>query len=396
MLRRGSSGGMYIHPWDITDEGIDDCFDFLGGVCGLNEVFLAAVYHACNFLLPHNPKRMVRWDDGSAFFIPQHPRWGDTRIRPVVGECVDTPGYLHNIVDNARGRDWGVVFFVVFHYSNSMARAYPEACCVDVMGERHRAYLCPSNPDVRAHDLAIVEELMGTYGGDGIRHESLGFGSWNYGFVNSKVPVPPSPRDRLLLGLCFCGSCIQRARDEGCDPLPLRRTIKEHLYGALSRPPEEWGEDPADEEWAGNAFGGKLWEYLEMRCNTATSLFMEIQEIINRYGGRFTPFGVVKERNVLDGVDRSQIYPHLKRVGVGARGDTPEERRASLIEQVAEIPEWAEPEVERGLSFPSMEALRDEAMMAREAGIRHHSFFYYGMTPRCRLEWLGEAKAAWA
>ena len=29
MLKRGSSGGIYIHPWDITDEGIDDCYDFL-------------------------------------------------------------------------------------------------------------------------------------------------------------------------------------------------------------------------------------------------------------------------------------------------------------------------------------------------------------------------------
>src|SRR3989442_9838193 len=94
-LKKGSSSAIAIHPWDITDEGIDTCFNFLGDVCGLNELFLASIYHASTFLLPHNPKRMVRWDEGSAFFVPQHPRWRDSKIKPVIGECVDTPNYLH-------------------------------------------------------------------------------------------------------------------------------------------------------------------------------------------------------------------------------------------------------------------------------------------------------------
>ena len=164
MLKKGNSGGIYIHPWDITEEGIDSCFNYLQDVCGLNELFLAAVYHANTFLLPHNPKRLVRWDDGSVYFTPQHARWGETRLRPVLGNCVDTAGYMANIVDKARSRDWGVLFFVVFHYSNSLAQAYPDVCSVDAMGERQRAFLCPANPDVRAYDLAIVADLMDTYG----------------------------------------------------------------------------------------------------------------------------------------------------------------------------------------------------------------------------------------
>ena len=105
MLKTGSSGGIYIHPWDITDEGIDTCYDFLGEVCGLNELFVAAAYHAGTFILPHNPKRMVRWDDGGIYFRPQHPRWSATRIRPAVGEGVDTHGYMDRIVDRARARE---------------------------------------------------------------------------------------------------------------------------------------------------------------------------------------------------------------------------------------------------------------------------------------------------
>ncbi|MFA6108791.1 MAG: hypothetical protein WDA75_08480 [Candidatus Latescibacterota bacterium] len=272
MLKQGASGGIYLHPWDITEEGIETCFDLLGDTCGLNELFIAAAYHANVFLLPRNPKRLVRWDEGSVFFRPQHPRWRQTRMRPVPGECVDTSGYLANIVDAARRRDWGVLFFVVFHFSHSAARAYPESCCVDALGERQRACLCPANPEVRAYDLAMVAELLDTYGGDGIRHESLGFGRWNYGAVIPAADPLPSPRDQFLLSLCFCGSCLERARAGGLDPLPLRRAVRDHLCANLARHPDEWDRGPVDEEWARNVLDGRLWPYLEVRCDTVTSL----------------------------------------------------------------------------------------------------------------------------
>lgn len=400
MLKKGSSGGIYIHAWDITDEGIDNCFDYLGDTCGLNEVYVAAIYHDNTFVLPHNPKRIVRWADGAAYFTPQHPRWSETRIRPGLGEGVDTAGYMHNIVDNARRRGWGVQFFTVFNHSVSLAQKYPEACCVDAMGERHRAYLCPSNPDVRGYNLAAVEDLMGTYGGDAIRPESLGFGPWNLGFVFNKVDVLPSVRDQYLLSLCFCGSCIQRARDEGVDPNPLRQEIRRHLYESLNKPASDWDTGPVDEEWGRNAFDGKLWEYAEVRCNTATSLFLEVQNIVDRYGGGVMHFTTASERRIVgqrEELDYSKLYHRLKRVSIRAMGNTAAEKRASIVEQVGRAPEHAEPEMlHYAKAAASMEELRDEVLMSREAGVVHHAFHYYGMTPRYKLNWIGQARAAWS
>ena len=397
MLTTGSSGGIYIHPWDITDEGIDDCFNYLSDVCGLNELFIAAAYHANTFLLTHNPKRMVRWDDGSIYFTPQHPRWSETHIKPNVGECVDSAGYLANIVDAARSRDWGVLFFTVFHYSNHLAQAFPDCCCIDAMGERHRGYICPSNPNVRAYDLAIVEDLMATYGGDGIRHESLGFGPWNYGFVCDKVEVQPAPRENFLLSLCFCGHCLERARNEGIDAIPLRRSIVDHLYKTLPNDPANWDVSDVDEQWARNVFEGALWDYLEVRCNTVSSLFNEVQTIITDYDGAFMPFGPTHERNVLGGNDTTSLYPHMKRVSVGLRGETIDDMQTNLANDLKSCPEWAEPEMMHNQrDFVTMESLRDRVLLARENGIHHHSFHYYGMTPRYQLEWIGHARAGWA
>ncbi len=395
-LKKGGSGGIYIHPWDITDEGIDDCFDILGNVCGLNELFVAAIYHAGTFLLTHNPKRMVRWDDGSAFFVPQHQRWRETNIRPVIGDCVDTTGYLHNIVDNARKRNWGVLFFVVFHFSHSMVRTYPQCAMVDAMGGRHGAYLCPANPDVRAHDLAVVEELMDTYGGDGIRFESLGYGRWNFIFVVNKVDVQPSPRDQFLLSLCFCGSCCGQARVEGFDVQEFRREVRSHLYRSLPRPPAEWDTGEVNEEWCRNVFCGSLWKYMEVRFNTVTSLIWEIQRVVNRFGGALMPFGLRNERNLMNPIDYTRFYPHMKRVNLGPRGNTREAQKISLAEQVRKVPEWAEAQsyyVQH--RYSSREALRSRVRMAEEVGIRHHSFHYYGMTRRHQLEWIGDCRDAW-
>jgi hypothetical protein len=396
LLKRGSSGAIYIHPWDITEEGVRPCFDLLGDRCGLNELFVAAIYHANTFLLPHNPRRMVRWDDGSAYFVPQHTRWREARIRPVIGECVDTVAYLHNIVDSARKRNWGILFFTVFHFSHSMARQYPECCQVDAMGERPRAYLCPANPDVRAHDLAVVAELMETYGGDGIRYESLGYGPWNFGFVLNKVDVLPSPRDQHLLSLCFCRSCCARARAEGLDAVGFRKEVRSHLYDSLPKRPQEWDMGEVNEDWCRNAFGGRLWKFSEVRFNVTTSLYWAVQEIVNRVGGALMPFGLSRERNIMDGFDHSKFYPHLKRVSLAPIGETRQAQRASLVDQVQKVPAWAEAEMTHvQLSYASQDALRDDVLLAREAGVRHHAFHYYGMSRRYQLDWIGHCREAW-
>ena len=173
------------------------------------------------------------------------------------------------------------------------------------MGERQRTYMCPANPDVRAYNLAIVADLLGTYGGDGIRHESLGFGSWKHFFLCDKVEVLPSPRDAFLLGLCFCGHCRERARRDDFDPEPLRLAVREHLYDSLPRNPADWDMSAVDEEWAGNAFGGDLWRYMQVRCDTAGSLFGEVQQLCNQHEAAFMPFGTDRERDVMRG-DRRQ------------------------------------------------------------------------------------------
>ena len=109
------------------------------------------------------------------------------------------------------------------------------------------------------------------------------------------------------------------------------------------------------------------------------------------------PFGTRNERDVMSALDYSQIYPHLKRVSLGCKADALDEMKRGLAEEIKKVPEWAEPEtMHNQRSFQSAEDLCNTVLMTREAGIRHHSFHYYGMSRRHELEWIGHARQAWA
>ena len=399
-LTSGSSGDIFIHAWDITEEGIEQCYDRLEHLCGLNHLSVGALYHSGTFLLPHNPKRIARWEEGTAFFWPQHPRWRDTRLRPIQSDLVDTPGYMAGIVDAARRRRWGLLFFTVFHFSHSMAARYPEACQVDALGERSRGDLCPGNPDVRAYDLAVVEDLMATYGADGIRHESLGFDRWGGHFVRNKIDLMPSPKQRFLLGVCFCGHCMQRARAAGVDPVPVRRRVADDLRRGLAAAPEDWEGGEPDVQWAHAALDGALWPYLQVRCDTVTSLMREVGELVESYGGAILPSAAGNnrtDRDVLGGVDHGRIRPLLRRATLQLTGESGQQMQGRLHADLAEVPDGVEPELMHNQRrFSSGDELVDHLTMARELGVRHHVFHYYGMTRLHQLEWIGRARAAWA
>jgi len=93
----------------------------------------------------------------------------------------------------------------------------------------------------------------------------------------------------------------------------------------------------------------------------------------------------------------SLFHPHLKRVSVGAAGDDDEARLASLKSALQDVPDYAEPEIMHNQrSFDSSIGLQKTVRLARDAGIRHHSFHDYGMSRRHELAWIGDCRDAWS
>src|ERR1022692_2646251 len=53
-----SPPSMYVHPWDVADEGADSVLERITST-GITTVNLATSYHSGRYLLQHNPKKKV-------------------------------------------------------------------------------------------------------------------------------------------------------------------------------------------------------------------------------------------------------------------------------------------------------------------------------------------------
>ena len=388
---------IFIYPWDITDEGIENCFATLEDTCGLNEVNVAAAYHAGTYFLPHNPKRTIYWgEDGDLYFLPAHPRWQKTRAQPHVSSLVDGPAYMHNIVDEARRRGFGLNFWIVYFFNRDLAVRQPQLAPVNALGHLHGSLLCPGNADAREFALAMTEDLLCTYRADGLFLESLSFGPYDYGPTLNKLLSEIIPQDQYLLSLCFCGHCLARAVAEGVDGLEVKRLVAEHLRKSLPELPRAETRIPVTEPWLKEFIGGKLWPYLEVRTNTQTSLTLEVVRLADQYGAFCYDVGGGTGRDVRGHTDHDQLRPYARRVGVTGGGSSRPQEVESIRQRIGNLPETADAYSHHWvLDYESSEALEHATSTARDAGVTNFVFNNYGVMRRVHLEWIGRCRDAW-
>ncbi|MEM2294309.1 MAG: hypothetical protein QXX41_13640, partial [Nitrososphaerota archaeon] len=49
---------MYLHPWDLIDEGPEAVLSTMHEM-GLTHINLATSYHCGRYILPHNPNKLI-------------------------------------------------------------------------------------------------------------------------------------------------------------------------------------------------------------------------------------------------------------------------------------------------------------------------------------------------
>ena len=72
----------------------------------------------------------------------------------------------------------------------------------------------PPSPRLRSRTLP---RYAAQFQPDEFHLESLGYLHFSYGFRNPKVGVKITPFCELLMGLCYCRHCLQRAGALGLD-----------------------------------------------------------------------------------------------------------------------------------------------------------------------------------
>jgi hypothetical protein len=317
---------MYVHPWDVADEGISSVLDYFSDA-GINEMNLATSYHSGRFILPHNPARRVYWaEEGVVYFSPSTEYRG-TPLRPRrCAECSSSDysmKLLDEVCSKAAERSIGVNSWTVCLHNSTLVSAHRNCALIDAFGTYDRNMLCPSHDETRNYLFSLVDDTA-RYSVRSIKLESAFFPQrMEHGDHHEVFGVNLDEVASFMLTVCFCNSCAKRARDFGLDLNKCRNQVRgivdRHISGAANGPSLKMNEEEADIIERIGSF----------RRNTAREILAEARDHAHSAGARLdcilsTPklaAGDVRLTDIADTVDGTDFllyYPSVKDVATGA------------------------------------------------------------------------------
>ncbi len=383
---------IWTYAWDLLDIGYDAALGEIRDRAGANSVSLATSYHAGRFVQPRSPKRKVYFpEDGTIYFHPTPGRWEGLKIQPKVAEVILEGGdVLRELV---RWRDAGglkVCCWTVCLHNTRLGMLHPGAVTLNAFGDPNYYNLCPSHPDARAYVCALVEDLTHSYHPDIVELESPSFMGFAHGYHHDKDGVGFTAEDEFAMSLCFCESCLARAKKAGVDGEAARRIVAQWIVEACERaaPKPRFPDFPSAGVEAFRSFPA-VHEYLIWRTEPVTSLVAEIRA---RAHGQSRV--VLIDEGSLGGCDLSAIGKICDGAILCVYGLGAEEGAAVIKAGRAAL--GPKKFLSAGFRLFNGEAGGAEGLRARvdacvEAGANALNFYNYGLVPAPRLDWIRAA-----
>src|SRR5581483_7971607 len=265
--------------------------------------------------------------------------------------------------------------------------------------------LCPANPDVRAYVRALVADIA-RYDVQAIIAESLHYHGLEHGYHHERYFTEIGPRGRYLLGLCFCGHCLERATGAGVDGEAVRQTARRELEHVFEDRRAVTGGEVEPEQL------GELRAYLDVRAETVTTLVAAAAETAAAAGRRFVFMdlsGAVKgyatgrpasaaaaEVGWRFGIDLAalrRVCPEVEVLGYAA--DV--ERLRLDLDAYGALLDGQPLSLALRPSAPycdSAQNLAAKVALAREHGVKRVDFYHYGFVRLEALDWIRAAVGA--
>ena len=210
-----------LYAWDLHDEGIEKILDNLQSMASVNSVYLVALMHyekrpLTSPVFPHNPVRQT-WqaEDSCIYWHPDLKLYG--RIKPQLSsfDWLNQTDWLNILVKAARKRGLRTGAEISHTVISLEEGQGPLRDCVqeDIHGNPRknagRGYpICPNSPDAQKYVLALFSDLTRNYDVD---------------FVQTcLIPFMPGGPDT---GGCFCGSCMNAAKQHGIDLAKIKTVL---------------------------------------------------------------------------------------------------------------------------------------------------------------------------
>ncbi len=386
-----SGAEFYAYPWDLSDEGVDAAATILSQTLGPGGgVLLALSYHVSTYFSPHNPRRKLYYgEEGAVYFVPDESLYADTAMRPLVSHVVTGSNYMPDLVRGLQRHDLRFSAWAVYFYNHHLPQAFPDVARRDCFGEPYLAQVCPAAPAARHYAIALTRDML-RHGPAAIQLESLSYLPCRYGFRNPKVLVDIAPYHEFLLGLCFCPHCLTAAQAGGVDADLLRRDVATYLDVALAVEPAATLMEADLTEQIDVAFNGRLVQYLEVRTETATSLFEQVAATVHDAGAEATFFGSLDRQ--VTGLDRQRVLRCIDAVYTRILGAA-EELPATVSHLRQDLPDVRLVSIAAPGASSNETRARIEAEAA--AGVDGFAFYTYGLLRRTQIDWIGAAREVW-
>src|ERR1700694_2069564 len=259
---------------DLVDEGLEAVFDNVQHRGGAGGVTLAAAYHDARDVFPHNPRRVVYFQEpGAVFFQPRRDLFRGLKLQPTVSELIAGRDLVAELVAVARRRDMDANAWVVLLHVDRGREVEPYVQR-NVFGDPYLTQLCPANAHVRAYARAVIADVA-SRGVDSILMESFHHFPFAHGYHHERAFVEITPLTSFLLSLCFCEACTRVAAERGVDTTSLRDAIRFAIRRGLSS--DDADLVPIDDSTrVRDLFGGELGGFLDARTAVVTSLVADL------------------------------------------------------------------------------------------------------------------------
>jgi hypothetical protein len=285
--------GMFTYPWDLLSEGVADVITSMRDDLGCTAIGLNCNYHSGRFLHPRHRngsavptlRGLVNHREGSgAAFTPDSGRYPQGLLPRREAALADSR-VIEQAATAARAAGLTFNLWVVVLHGSSLGAAHPELCVRNLYGDIFRYALCPAQPRVRAYALALIDDICNQFHPDALMLESPTYLGVIHGDHHELFLANLDELAKLLMGLCFCDACRDRANAAGV-PVDAAQHAAQILCDRLIE--EERGAlDPAfsaSEMVSALLAFPELYDYLRLRTEVVSSLLTELRTAAAAHG----------------------------------------------------------------------------------------------------------------
>jgi hypothetical protein len=227
---------IYTYAWDLAPE-----FDRLLEEQELSDATIALSYHAGKFLRTRSESNRVYFpEDGVVYFEPTFTGYG--KIKPIP--------HPNKAIRNATARfseetRLSVNAWVVLFHNTRLGTIYPDETVRNAWGDPYLYSLCPVNRYVTEYGAALVSDIAKQFPLSSIVLETPGFLPYAHGYHHEFAQIQLNRWVELLLGLCFCESCLAASHSHiGVQGERLRNRVR-HLVDSYVDSPIDISTDVA-------------------------------------------------------------------------------------------------------------------------------------------------------